>query len=129
MAETALVAEKVDAGEWLIRAADKKGVPVRAAFWIFETAEDRWRLALEADPLRPIGLRDFARALHDAVAEIPAERKREAARELLLTDVSLYTQPYPPAKILRTSLGKAASVLRTKLSNAVLYRLEPSQTL
>jgi hypothetical protein len=129
MAEAVLVAEKLDAGETLVRAADKGGVPLRAAFWVYDSEEDVWRLVLESRPQAKLGPREFSQKLSEAVDAMPNSKQRAIARELLLSDVSVFTRPHPLAKMLRPSLGKARSVARTRLRDAVLYRLEPSQRL
>lgn len=139
MAEAALVTEKVQAGEWLVRAADAKKVPLRGALWVYDSGEDRWTLALEAKPTAKLGPREFSAALYEAVGAMKTAKQREAAKNLLLSDVVLFTRPHPIAQMLRPTLGKARSVSRTRLGNttvggyivegAVLYRLEPSQTL
>jgi hypothetical protein len=137
MAETALVKEKLDAGEALVRAADGAGVPLRAALWVYDGGEDRWTLALETDPAQALGPLAFSRKLHDAVDGIADAAQRDSVRDLLLEDVELFTRPSPIAQMLRPRLGAAASVSRTRLRNtsvdgyvvegAVLYRLEQNQ--
>lgn len=137
MAQAELVNEDVLAGKWLVEAADRNHVPVRGALWLYNGDDERWTLVLEATPgeeLRPL---DFAQRLHDAVATIADARQRDAARQLLLGSVQLYTRPNPVAQLLRPSLGQAGSVSGTRLRNtavgnylvegALLYRLEPSQ--
>lgn len=139
MAEAALVREKVQAGAWLVRAADAGKVPLRAALWVYDSTEDQWTLVLESKPEKDMGPREFSTALHAAVAAMKNVRQRNAAQDLLLRDVVLFTRPHPIAERLRPSLGKAKSVARTRLGNttvggyivegAVLYRLESAQTL
>jgi hypothetical protein len=129
MAEATLVEGKLKAGETLVRAADRSKVPLRAAFWVYDSEEDLWRLVLESRPEAKLGPREFSQKLYEAVDAMTDAKQRAAARELLVSDVAVFTRPHPIAKMLRPSLGKARSVARTRLRNAVLYRLEPSQSL
>jgi hypothetical protein len=129
MAQAALVNEKFDAGAALVRAADKAQVPLRAALWVYDGSEDRWRLALEATSSPSIGPLEFSQALHRAVDLIADDDERDRVRDLLLEDVELFTRPSPMAQQLRPQLGTARSVFRTRLQGAVLYRLELSQAI
>lgn len=97
----------------MVLAADDHNVPLRAAFWLYDGERDAWILILEAE--------------------------RRAALDLLLEDAALFTQPHPVAERLRPVLGRAKSVLLTRMRNtfvggyivegAVLYRLERSQVM
>jgi len=127
MADTPLVKEKIQAGGWLIRAADAKRVPLRAALWVFESDDDRWRLVLESAPKAKLGPLDFSKLLYAAATSIRSPLRRDAAIDLLIYDVAVYTHPHPLSKDLRPKLGKAANVSRTRMSDAVLYRLEAAQ--
>jgi hypothetical protein len=137
MAENTLVTEKIQAGKALIAAADTANVPLRAALWLYDSNEDSWALVLEAEPSAGLGLREFSRRLHKAVAMISDESDRRAAADLLVGDVALFTRPHPVAQMLRPSMGTAPSVALARLRNtaigsqivdgALLYRLERSQ--
>jgi hypothetical protein len=139
MAEAALVNEKVQAGEWLVRAADRGKVPLRAALWVYDRGDDKWTLALEERADATLGPREFARSLYKAVEAITQVARREAAKHLLLRDVAVFTSPHPVAQMLRPALGKVKSVARTRLDGttvggyivdgAFLYRLEAKQAL
>ncbi len=139
MADAALVTDKIEAGEALVRAADAASVPLRAALWLYDSDEDRWRLVLEADPTSGLGLRAFAQGLHDAVPRIKDVDLRRGATDLLIDDVLLAIHPHPITEMLRASLGASRSVFRTRLAKtrvgrvtvdgAYLYRLERLQTL
>ncbi len=137
MGEAALVKERIDAGRRLVAAADAAGVPVRAALWLYDRDQDRWSLVIEAGA--KMGLRQFAAHLHAVAAKMASAEERRLLRDLLLTDVRLFTQPHPVAQLLRPSLGTAASVARARvggrtvgnyvIDDAVLYRLERGQAL
>ena len=87
MAQAILVKEKIEAGEALVRAADAANVPLRAALWVYDNGEDRWSLALEAQPDQTTGPLAFSHQIHDAVRAIADEAQRAAALDLLLGDV------------------------------------------
>lgn len=137
MGHAPLVDAKAEAGRRLVRFADDHGVAIRAALWLYDQGEDRWSLVLEAG--KPMGLREFARALSALLPWVEDPVEREEMRELLITDVRLFTKPHPVAQMLRPTLGKASSVNRTRVSgrtqgnyvidDALLYRLERDQVL
>ncbi len=136
MGQTALVTEQVDAGDWIVAAADKAGVPLRAALWLLDGEQDSWRLILDANSDVERGPREFAQGLVDGFGMIENKEQREAAQDILLMSSALSTQPHPAAELLRASgLGKARSVTHARmtviggqlLEGALLYRLESPQ--
>jgi hypothetical protein len=142
MAQAALVNEKIESGAALVRARDRAKVPLRAAYWLYDSSDDVWRLILEAmpDKVGKIGpMMRFSQSIHDAVANIPSVTERESVSDLLVEDVELYTRPSPIAQHLRPSLGQAATVYQWRMRNSMvngyliegvlLYRLEPGQTI
>lgn len=65
MAETALVTEDIDTGRLLVDQLRRAHIPLRAAAWVYESANEEWRLYL----VTPVPNRD----LHGAylrVAEV-----------------------------------------------------------
>jgi hypothetical protein len=131
--------DALNTGRALLAAADQDRVPVRAAFWLYDSDRQRWTLVLEADPEADLSEREFAVSLFAAARKIPDEQTRSAALSLLMGPLTMSTTPHPLAEVLRPMLGSAKSVFRTRLADtrvgdawiegAVLYRLDPKQVL
>lgn len=77
--------EWVDEGEQLIRALDNAGIPIAAAFWLFE--EDvGWRLVLASSEVDQFGKRHFYSRVIPPLHSLPGPRVSSSYVTAMRTD-------------------------------------------
>lgn len=108
-----LVDHDIEAGRLLITELDRAQVPVAAAFWLYQTEDDRYQLVI-ATELYDVGPLDAYRIVHDALDRIPDVNR------LALTDLNVVSVSNPIAQAIRAlkmrkteSNGKGVRITRS----------------
>jgi hypothetical protein len=79
MAETALVGSDIDTGRLLVDQLRRAQVPLRAAAWVYESANEEWRLYL----VTPVSRGDLREAyLKVAVAMLADDESKERFKDI-----------------------------------------------
>ena len=96
MAKTTWVEIDIEDGRQLLRTLDRAGIPVVAAYWLYELARNRWRLVFATPLVETVGptavyrrtrelVRSGAaggRALDDVIVVSPRDRLASGVRKI-----------------------------------------------
>ena len=116
-----LVEPQIETGRRLIEYLDERGMQPEAAFWLFSSDYDEWRLMLAVKEVDELGPRGAYKRFQDLETGVS------------LNDVTLVSPNSDIVKLLRRALhtGKGISAIRltgnvidgTYIEDALIYRL------
>lgn len=120
MAENTVVKEQltsamVDAGAELTRKLDEIGLPMTAAFWLFEPEVNEWRLHFASPEVASKG----PRAVYDKIRQAIDELKDKAA-DAPLSAISLIDADADLVRLLRVAVRTGAGVSQIRFSKNVI---------
>jgi hypothetical protein len=121
MATSTLVEFPREAGWKLLEAADKEGLEITDAFWIFLPEEETWRLVLAAPATQTEGGIAVTRRILALLESIP-EDEREG---LSLSDIAIVSPHLLLVDNLRASYGTITEGRGQRVRRAHLSRSEP----
>lgn len=105
---TPLTSEMRAAGENLIHELDRRKFPAKAAFWLYETEGDDWRLMIATPQLRSVGPRKLYKSVQQAIAKIDTP--------IRTSSVFLLDTKDPFIKRLSTAIGRGPGVSGMRFS-------------
>lgn len=107
-----LTSEMREAGEKLIHELDRLKFPAKAAFWLYETEADEWRLVIATPQLRTVGPRKLYKSVQQAIAKIDMPIRTSSVFLLDTKDAFI--------KRLSTAVGRGSRVSGMRFSrNAI----------
>lgn len=97
MVTTFLVDSKIDVGEKLIEALDRSGLSVTAAYWLYSSETDSWRLMVASDLVDAEG----PKAVYGHIDEVL--RKELSDGDISLREISAISSKESLTKALRSA--------------------------
>jgi hypothetical protein len=115
MVEADLNQQLIDAGAKLVQSLDKKGLSPEAAFWLYSSDSQTWRLFLVETRLGKAGPKGVYRQIQKVIKELPEE-----SRVLSLSDIGLLQSDAPFVKRLRTAIKTGRNISGIRFTNDVV---------
>jgi hypothetical protein len=115
MVEADLNKQLIDAGAKLVQSVDKKGLSPDAAFWLYSSDSQAWRLFLVETKLGKAGPKDVYRQIQKVMKELPEE-----SQVLSLSDIGLLRSDAPFVKRLRTAFRTGRNIDGIRFTNNVV---------
>ncbi len=108
-----MVEPKIADGKRLLQRLDKRGVDIRAAFWLLDKESDEWRLVLASPQVGRLG----PGAVYDLIIAAADEALRKS---LLVFDVRVTDLKDPVARALMKTFKNDASARGIRITKNVL---------
>lgn len=107
--------ELIDAGAELVQRLDDKGLRPDAAFWLYSSETQSWRLFLAEAKLPSAGPKHVYRNIQKVMKDVP-----EDSRILGLSDIGLLRSDAPLIKSLRTAIKTSHGISGIRVTNSVV---------
>lgn len=115
MVETELTQQLIDAGADLVLNLDKKGISPDAAYWLYSSELEGWRLYLAEAKVGRTGPKGVYRQIQRIIKNLPAE-----SRVLELSDIGLVRSDSPFIRKLRTAIRTGHGISGIRFKNNVI---------
>ena len=133
MVETTLTKEMIDSGKQLVCRLDESSTQPDAAFWLYSSDLQAWKLVIAEAVLAELGPKKIYRRIQQVLRKFPDEMP-----EISLDDVVLSKPDAPIVSLLRRAVRIGADISGTRLRNvaingtlvegAYIYRLTRKST-
>lgn len=117
MVETLLTNEMIEAGAALIRKMDKRGIRPDAAFWLYSTEQQTWKLVIAEFKVGIKGPKEFYRRIQEILATSP---EPEIVDNVSLDDVTLVKPDEPIVALLRKAIRTSPDITGIRFKNNVI---------
>jgi hypothetical protein len=129
MDKRTLVDADIDAGRELIEELAREGFDVDAAFWLYSTESDRWRLTIASRFVQRLGPRAAYQRIQAVLGTLPTNR-------LSLSDITVLGNRDHLVRLLTGAVARHGEDMRlargtidgTFIDDAFIYHLKPSRT-
>ena len=115
MVEPALNEQLIDAGADLVRRLDSKGLSPDAAFWLYSSEAQSWRLFLAESKLGKSGPKDVYRQIQKIMKGLPKQ-----SQVLNLSDIGLVRSDSPFVQLMRTAIRTGPGISGIRFTNNVV---------
>ena len=115
MVEAELSKRLIDAGAELIQSLDNKGLRPDAAFWLYSSEAQSWRLFLAEAKVGKAGPKNVYRQIQRIMKELPDD-----SQVLSLSDVGLLRSDAPFIQLLRTAISTGSGISGIRFTNNVV---------
>lgn len=116
MVEAPLETGRIEAGETLVRELDKKGLQPDAAFWLYDSEAQGWKLVLAEAKLKEAGPKQLYRDIQRRLAELPDEHRPL----LTLADIAVAAPDSPIVLLLKTATRTGPGTSGIRFTNNVI---------
>jgi hypothetical protein len=115
MVEAELNKQLIDAGAMLVQTLDQKGLAPDAAFWLYSSDTQTWRLYLAEAKVAKSGPKGVYRQIQKLIKELP-----EDYRVLTLSDIGLLRSDAPFIRRLRKAVRTGRELSGVRFTNEVV---------
>lgn len=118
----------IKTGAALVQKLDERGLEPKAAFWLYLSDVQQWKLVIATEALGEIGPKDFYQKIQETIAA-----NSDEFRELSLDDIALSKTDAPLVSLLRSAISTGPGIGGIRFTNnaingtviddAYIYRL------
>lgn len=112
MVETILTDKMIESGAQLVRRLDESKLEFDAAFWLYSSDREAWRLVIAHPELGELGPRKIYRRIDKVMMKFQDE-----ITEVALADVTLFMPDNPIVSAIRKAMRKSPGISGTRLTN------------
>ena len=116
MVNSELPQDLIDAGAELVTLLDKEGVQPDAAFWLFDSDLNTWKLILVEAKVGKEGPKEAYRQIQKYISKLPAEYRDH----LSLEDVAITKPDSLPVRLLKMAIKTGSGVSGIRFKNSVI---------
>lgn len=116
MVEATLDKDRIEAGEALVRELDEQGLRPDAAFWLYDSEAQGWKLVLAEAKLKEAGPKQLYRDIQRRLAELPDEHQSF----LTLADIAVAAPDSPIVLLLKTAIRTGPGISGIRFTNNVI---------
>jgi hypothetical protein len=114
MVETSLTRELMEAGASLVRKLDERGLAPDAAFWLYSSELQAWKLVLVELKVGHVGPRKVYEEIQKTLAEVPDKN------DLTLDDIALHKPDSTIVELIRKAMPTGPGVFGIRFKNNVV---------